>query len=159
MVKTNGANILDFFNSQTDPESPRKMSDYVNTTENFKRANLLNEYLKIVDPSYFNHQEFDTTYDKCPKCYSEKTLVQTEGIMVCENCGLSDFIIIDSDRPSYKDPPPEVSYFAYKRINHFILIIEVNSGCPYSCSIGNRGKAQGCYYFYITFSSGLYEDT
>ena len=28
-------------------------------------------------------------------------------------------IIIDSDKPSYKDPPREVSYFAYKRINHF----------------------------------------
>ena len=28
-------------------------------------------------------------------------------------------IIIDSDKPSYKDPPREISYFAYKRINHF----------------------------------------
>jgi hypothetical protein len=25
----------------------------------------------------------------------------------------------DSDKPSYKDPPREVSYYAYKRINHF----------------------------------------
>ena len=27
--------------------------------------------------------------------------------------------MIDSDKPSYKDPPKEISYFAYKRINHF----------------------------------------
>ena len=26
---------------------------------------------------------------------------------------------MDSDKPSYKDPPREVSYYAYKRINHF----------------------------------------
>ena len=28
-------------------------------------------------------------------------------------------IIINSEKVSYKDPPREVSYFAYKRINHF----------------------------------------
>ena len=26
---------------------------------------------------------------------------------------------MDSEKPSYKEPPREVSYFAYKRINHF----------------------------------------
>ena len=28
-------------------------------------------------------------------------------------------IFADSDKPSYKDPPKEISYFKYKRINHF----------------------------------------
>ena len=27
--------------------------------------------------------------------------------------------MVDSDKPSYKEPPREISYFAYKRINHF----------------------------------------
>ena len=27
--------------------------------------------------------------------------------------------IIDSNKPSYKNPPNEVAYFSYKRINHF----------------------------------------
>ena len=26
---------------------------------------------------------------------------------------------LDSDKPSYKDPPREITYFSYKRINHF----------------------------------------
>ena len=38
--------------------------------------------------------------------------------MICRKCDIS-YIIIDSDKPSYKDPPKEVCYFAYKRINHF----------------------------------------
>jgi len=46
-------------------------------------------------------------------------LNQSEGQLICTKCGRVDFIIIDSDKPSYKDPPPEISYFAYKRINHF----------------------------------------
>jgi hypothetical protein len=32
-------------------------------------------------------------------------------------------ILIDCDKPSYKDPPREVSYYAYKRINHFNEIL------------------------------------
>ena len=39
--------------------------------------------------------------------------------MICERCGDETTILIDSDKPSYKDPPREISYFAYKRINHF----------------------------------------
>jgi len=26
---------------------------------------------------------------------------------------------VDNDKPSYKDPPKEISFYAYKRINHF----------------------------------------
>jgi len=30
-----------------------------------------------------------------------------------------EYILVDHDKPSYKDPPKELAYFAYKRINHF----------------------------------------
>ena len=46
-------------------------------------------------------------------------LLHSEGIIVCQSCGYQTPILIDSDKPSYKDPPREISYFAYKRINHF----------------------------------------
>ena len=36
------------------------------------------------------------------------------------NCSLSQKLFIDSDKPIiYKDIPKELTYFAYKRINHF----------------------------------------
>jgi hypothetical protein len=47
------------------------------------------------------------------------TFSQTEAMLYCPDCGASEFILIDSDRPSYKDPPRESNYYAYKRINHF----------------------------------------
>ena len=28
-------------------------------------------------------------------------------------------VIVDSDKPSYKEPPKEIQFFSYKRINHF----------------------------------------
>ena len=43
----------------------------------------------------------------------------SEGVIICKKCGKVEDILINSDKPSYKDPPKELSYFAYKRINHF----------------------------------------
>ena len=39
--------------------------------------------------------------------------------LICKKCGYTESIIINSDKSSYKDPPREANYFAYKRINHF----------------------------------------
>lgn len=138
-VNNNGPSVLDLFSSakpQPPPKKkspkpndiPKKLTDFVTTTQNFKRADMLDNYLKIIDPAYVGNIEYDKKYDKCIACECEKTLVQDEGLMVCENCGQTDFIVIDSDRPSYKDPPPEVSYFAYKRSNHYLewLLIYAN---------------------------------
>ena len=46
-------------------------------------------------------------------------IIFSEGIILCKDCGLQEDILINSDKPSYKEPPKEMSYFAYKRINHF----------------------------------------
>ena len=55
----------------------------------------------------------------CQNCNNEKILFISEGKLICTICGDESIILIDSDKPSYKDPPREVCYFAYKRINHF----------------------------------------
>ena len=38
---------------------------------------------------------------------------------ICTNCGFTVETIMDSDRPNYKDPIPDYTAYAYKRINHF----------------------------------------
>ena len=65
----------------------------------------------------FEKQEQQNSY--CEKCGIEKTTHLSDGCMICTKCGEISYIVIDSDKPSYKDPPQEISYFAYKRINHF----------------------------------------
>ena len=47
------------------------------------------------------------------------TMLPSDGIQICENCGLQENILIESDKPSFKDPKMEQSYFSYKRINHY----------------------------------------
>jgi hypothetical protein len=41
-----------------------------------------------------------------------------ETFLDCSECGYREYILIDSEKPSYKDPPREMSYYAYKKINH-----------------------------------------
>ena len=55
----------------------------------------------------------------CENCNIKKTIIQSDGIIVCGKCGLTDNILIDCNKPSYKEPLNESTYFCYKRINHF----------------------------------------
>ena len=49
--------------------------------------------------------------------------LSNEGILICNNCSNQICNFIDCEKPSYKEPPKEVCFYAYKRINHFREII------------------------------------
>ena len=85
-----------------------------------QRSDLLNQYLQIEDPSLAKTPEgAEDEWTQCELCGSEMIMSMNEATMTCSKCGNKDFILIDSDKPSYKDPPRELSYYAYKKINHF----------------------------------------
>lgn len=85
------------------------------------REKLLEKYLEIVDPNYNKKatSEIEEKTGECSLCGDEMIFSSNEAIFNCPSCGNQEFILMDSDRPSYKDPPRETSYYAYKRINHF----------------------------------------
>lgn len=89
--------------------------------ELLRRDKLLEQYLQKVHPEHARGttvQETDS-YGECAECEKEMIFSANEAIFTCTECGYQQFILVDSDKPSYKDPPREVSYYAYKRINHF----------------------------------------
>lgn len=85
------------------------------------RDKLLEEYLKKVHPENVRTTStiLDDTYGECINCDKEMVFSPNEAVFTCTDCGHQEFVLIDSDKPSYKDPPREVSYYTYKRINHF----------------------------------------
>uniref|UniRef100_A0A6C0DCN6 Viral late gene transcription factor 3 zinc ribbon domain-containing protein n=1 Tax=viral metagenome TaxID=1070528 RepID=A0A6C0DCN6_9ZZZZ len=91
------------------------------TNETLGRDKLLDSYLQKIDPQHArgSHEIEFETFGDCPDCGTEMTFSSNEAVFTCTKCGYQDFVLIDSDKPSYKDPPREVSYYAYKRINHF----------------------------------------
>ena len=125
-IKNN--NILTFFNNDVKNKNnvnnssgytSTKISDFVKEESNFKKKDILDEYLQKIDPKYVSKIKIDHTICKCINCKSEMTLFPSDGIQICEICGFQQNIFIESDKPSFKDPPIEVCYFTYKRINHW----------------------------------------
>ena len=86
-----------------------------------QRNQLLNDYLQIENPSMArnNIEEYDDPWTLCDICGNEMKMCLNEANLTCSKCGHQEFILVDSDKPSYKDPPREVCYYAYKKINHF----------------------------------------
>lgn len=91
--------------------------------ENLSRNVLLFKYLQKVDPEHAKdtslQAQLQEKYGICDECDNEMIFSANEAVFTCTQCGNQEFILVDSDKPSYKDPPREISYYAYKRINHF----------------------------------------
>lgn len=84
------------------------------------RAVLLNQYLSITDVNYINDNINNAGANKCIHCNStEKIILVNDNISYCNECFAVEHILTDNEKPSYKDPPKEISYFSYKRINHY----------------------------------------
>jgi hypothetical protein len=102
-------------------EEPEKETIKVLKGENLQRDKLLDKYLQKVDPGHARNStyEAESAFGICDECSAEMIFSSNEALFNCAVCGNQEFVLMDSDKPSYKDPPREVSYYAYKRINHF----------------------------------------
>jgi len=100
-----------------------KITDFIEKDNGLEKADMYNRYIQLINNQTFIQKEVSKQYNggaaMCPKCMVDLTLLYSEGLQVCNMCGLTEYILIDSEKPSFREPPPEVSYFAYKRINHF----------------------------------------
>lgn len=97
------------------------------TSDKYNQSkNLYQNYWKNVNNELVNLQDFVISSDVCEVCRKGELIPQDEeGIMICNNdkCGIFITYIIDSSKPSNKEPPNEVSYTAYIRLNHFKEIL------------------------------------
>jgi hypothetical protein len=87
---------------------------------------LYQEYWRNVNKEFTNPQDYILSCDLCNVCEKGEMVPQDEeGIMICNNVQCGQFItyIVDSSKPNNKDPPNEVSYTAYIRLNHFKEIL------------------------------------
>ena len=92
--------------------------------DGMNRDKILERYLAVVEPSAIKSgimpgSGIEPGWGCCPLCDVEMTFYQNEALLGCPRCGHEEFILVDSEKPSYKDPPREITYFAYKKINHF----------------------------------------
>ena len=79
---------------------------------------LIDTYMSKVDDTVVKDFHIHNI-DKCPLCNEKLIIKPTDSQLLCEICGFTEVLIINSEKISYKDPLRESSYFSYKRINHF----------------------------------------
>ena len=60
----------------------------------------------------------------CGECNEGELIKSTyDGILICNKCFSITKYLIHNDKPAYKEPPKEISFYAYRRINHFKEIL------------------------------------
>ena len=129
---TNSNIIFDYF------EEKKKISEgthEIKTLDKFFNINKQNtkvsenknnvqQYLVNVDDTFLNVESFINHTDICKSCNKGELIpVDHEGILICNNCHISVKYLVDNEKSSYKEPPKELCFYAYKRINHFREIL------------------------------------
>lgn len=101
-----------FFNKKI--EDIKNDKDQINNTQ---------KYLMNIDDSFLNINNYILKHEICDNCNGELIPVESEGVMICSSCAYQKIFLIEHEKPSYKEPPKEVCFYAYKRINHFREIL------------------------------------
>ena len=92
--------------------------------QNNENKNNIQKYLSNLDESFIDINKFIFETDICQFCKKGELIpIDHEGIMVCNNCYKHIQYLVENEKPSYKEPPKEACFYAYKRINHFREIL------------------------------------
>lgn len=84
-----------------------------------------NSYMTNIDNRTVDMHRLDTG-GICGVCNKGELIpLDFEGKLICNNplCSVQNTYLVEHEKPSYKEPPKEVCYYAYKRINHFREIL------------------------------------
>lgn len=128
----NSKYIFDYFENKKEISNGNNKTKILNsffkidtTTERVNELTSMNDnnvkkFLSNIDQSFINVNDFVFQTGTCQHCKSGELIpVEHEGILVCNNCSKYVVYLIENEKPSYKEPPKEACFYAYKRINHF----------------------------------------
>ncbi|AYV77337.1 MAG: hypothetical protein Barrevirus37_6 [Barrevirus sp.] len=78
----------------------------------------------LIDSDYLSGKVIESLIKRCGNCNIEKTLIHAEGIFVCQKCGEAEAVIIDSEKPNYKESVPESKPASpYRKSNHLNEVV------------------------------------
>ena len=125
----NSKSVFDYYEKKTSPEyQPRVLGCFfgIDQAMQDKQSGTsdVRKYLSALDQNFINLEDFVVPTDICTVCGAGELIsVEHEGLLVCNECSSGTSFLIENEKPSYKEPPKEVCFYAYKRINHFREIL------------------------------------
>ena len=100
------------------------IKDISNINISKKSISNIEKYFKNIDSQNINFDQYIFNSEICKNCNNGELIrVDNEGIMICNKCFSTTQFLIENEKPTYKEPPKEVCFYAYKRINHFREIL------------------------------------
>lgn len=100
------------------------IKDISENTSTEKVITTVQKYFSNIDINYLDINHFISPTDICRFCNDGELIpIEHEGVMICNKCFKHTRFLVENDKPTYKEPPKEVCFYAYKRINHFREIL------------------------------------
>ena len=91
--------------------------------------NIVHKYLCNIDESFLDINNYLNSTDICGYCNEGELIpLEDEGVLICNSCFKNVPYLIENEKPTYKEPPKEVCFYAYKKINHFKEILAQYQG-------------------------------
>ncbi len=109
--------LFNIFKIKQDDDKDKNINENIN-------KNLVQKYLTNIDETFLDINSFVRETDICQNCYKGEMIpLDDEGVLICNLCAVNIPYLIENEKPSYKEPPKEVCFYAYKKINHFKEIL------------------------------------
>ena len=117
IIKFKNKTILDALNN-INPEIKTLDDENINENKNTDKSSLVDEYLFITNKHHIKKVDYDDI-EICKMCKTKMICLQHDAIIICNNCGYQELLLVEQNRPILKHNNKDTSHFSYKRINHF----------------------------------------
>jgi hypothetical protein len=119
-IKNTNKTILDALNSTSVTNKIEYTSNHANVIDELSvdKSALVDEYLCMTNKQHIkktNNEDLEV----CKKCKTQMICLQHDAIMICNQCGYQELLLVEQNRPILKHNNKDTSHFSYKRINHF----------------------------------------
>jgi len=99
-------------------DKPGSLGNIISVVSSSNKSEIFDKYMSTLYSDHEINVNMMQNKERTCDCGNELTTKRSEGELVCMGCGQSYDDIIDSEKRAYKNVPPDVTYFAYKRMNH-----------------------------------------
>jgi hypothetical protein len=119
-IKNSNKTILDALNSTSKTNKIEHTSNYTHIIEQVSvdKSALVDEYLFMTNKQHIKKSN-NEDLEICKKCKTQMICLQHDAIMICNQCGYQELLLVEQNRPILKHNNKDTSHFSYKRINHF----------------------------------------
>jgi len=114
--KYKNKSILESFNITLPKEEIKDVDEDDKIVE---KSDLVDQYLSITNKYYIKKIDNNDNTEICTRCNIPLICLQHDAIMICNNCGYQELLLVEQNRPILKQNTKDTSHFSYKRINHF----------------------------------------